>query len=339
MGGAYVANGSGVASVNYNPAALREGGAMEILLPNVNLRVDDHIGLEDLVNDLNDPAVASSPTLAINVLNRLDAGGSFDGVGYAGAAVGVNLAIFSYAVGYSDLIEGSIALTNVDTTPAGVLDPSNNLLSYGALEGQQLVFTGAFDLGGITVGINARQIEATTYTFTQNVFTDPEVSFDALDQGVEADADDTAVDIGVLFDLGPMLRVGAVGRNINEPEFDLAGGGKLVLDSRYRAGAAFKVGGLKVSADMDLTEADMDLTEVESFGGTKYQEFAVGAELKLPVVALRAGLSQNTAESDDPALFHAGLGLNFPVLKIDVGGMIGESGDFYAAGANLTFGF
>jgi hypothetical protein len=104
------------------------------------------------------------------------------------------------------------------------------------------------------------------------------------------------------------------------------------LEARYRAGAAIDLAVFRIVADMDLTE-------VESFGGTKYQEFAVGAELKLPVVALRAGLSQNTAESDDPALFHAGLGLNFPVLKIDVGGMIGESGDFYAAGANLTFGF
>lgn len=328
MGGAYVANGSGAASVNYNPAALLSGGRIEIVVPNLNVRVDDHGGLVDVVDQIGnlDAGIPAEAAQIAGLLTGID-GDAVDLVGYATATLGMNFPGIGVAFGYSDLIDASVQAIVGSTNIAA---PAATLF-YGALEGQQVVITAAKDFGGVKIGANLRQVESTTYFNVEDLLTAPDIDLDAVTEGVEVEDDFTAIDVGILVSLTPLLEVGLVGRNVNEPEFDTFISTEQI-EARYRAGAALDLAALRIVADMDLTE-------VESFSGTKYQEVAVGAEFKLPVLALRAGISQNSAESGDPTLLHAGVGLGFPVLKIDIGGMMGDSGDFYAAGANLTLEF
>ncbi|MDF1536323.1 MAG: hypothetical protein P1S46_07460, partial [bacterium] len=81
-----------------------------------------------------------------------------------------------------------------------------------------------------------------------------------------------------------------------------------------------------VAADLDVTEND------ES--GTKYQEWALGAEFDIWAIALRAGMSNNSGISGAPTLLHFGLGIGF----LDLGFAYAEKGDYYIAGANLGLG-
>ena len=83
-----------------------------------------------------------------------------------------------------------------------------------------------------------------------------------------------------------------------------------------------------------MLAADFDLTEDDQ-GGSKYQEWAIGAEFDIWAVALRAGISNNSALSGAPTLTHLGLGLGF----MDPGFAYAEKGDYYMAGFNLGLSF
>ncbi|TNF50894.1 hypothetical protein EP232_00060 [bacterium] len=325
MGGAYVAAGSGVASVNFNPALIRQSKKVEIVLPNLNLRFDDHAGLVDAIDAFNS---TTNPLEQAAILNQISAAPGVDATAYAGIGVGFNLLGLGLAVTYADEINFS---TDVDNF---TLLPPDADVEYRGLEQQQWILTAGYDFGGLTLGGNVRLIDGTGLINTVAISDNPDIDLDTLRDGLEVSPDgtQTAFDLGIVFNLSSVFEIGVVGRNLNEPEFTFSTE-TLKLDARYRAGLALNFPVVKISADYDLNKA-------ETFGGNEYQEWALGTEIGLgSVFALRLGLSENTAISSDPIIYHAGLGLGVPFFRFDLAGMYGGDGDFLGAGANLSFKF
>lgn len=320
MGGAFVAAGEGIGAVQYNPALLGKDSTVGVVIPEVVARIEDHVGLEDLINDLNDLGPAN--TAVIPILNRLDEGGAVDV--QASGSIGAGFGVFGIAAGltYSQLIYGTAFPSDISTQLADLANPNLNQLQYGAIEAKQIIISGAKSFGNITVGGNLRNIDATSYEDSMWLFDDPGTGIGDITDNKVSDDSATAIDIGAVVELTPMLNVGIVGKDVNSPDLGL-----LELDPRYRVGAALSLPMVTVAADYDLTEDDA--------GGTKYQDWALGAEFDAWAIALRAGLSNNSGLSGAPTLIHFGLGLGF----LDLGAAYAEGGDYYMAGLNLELGF
>lgn len=321
MGGAFVAAGEGIGAVQYNPALLGKDSTVGIVLPEVVARIEDHIGLEDLINDLNDLGPAN--TSVIPILAGLRDGGALDI--QASGSVGAGFGLFGISAGvtYSQLIYGTVFPSDINTNPVDIINNQTvNQLQYGAVEAKQIILSGAKSFGNIIVGANMRNIDATSYEDSQWLFDDPGTGIGDVTDNKVSDETAMAIDVGAVMELTPLLDVGIVAKDINGPELGL-----LELDPRYRIGAALHLPMITVAADYDITEDDA--------GGTKYQDWAIGAEFDVWAIALRAGMSQNSGLGGAPALIHLGVGLGF----LDIGAAYADDGDYYMAGVNLSLGF
>ena len=172
-----------------------------------------------------------------------------------------------------------------------------------------------------------RTINATTYTDSESLFSDPDIGLGDVTDGIESDESVVAWDVGAVMGLTSLMDVGIMARDVGGTDL-----GVVEFDPRYRVGAAFYLPTLTIAADYDITEIAID-TNVED--GTPYQEWAIGAEFDVWAIALRAGLSNNSSLDGAPTLVHFGLGLGF----MDIGVAYAEEGDYYMAGLNLSLGF
>jgi len=323
MGGAFVAAGEGIGAVNYNPALLAKSSTVGVVIPELVGRFEDHIGMTDLIDDLNNAFDMADTTQMISILDQLDQGGATDLDAYAGIGVGFGIFGISGGVTYADLIYGTVFPDNIYTTQdAGFLDPANNTLEFRGLEARQLILSGAGSFGNLSVGANMRNINATTYIHTESLFSDPDIDLGEVLEGSEADESAIAWDVGAVLGIASMLDVGIVARDVGGTDL-----GVVKFDPRYRVGAAFHLPTITISADFDISEDDT--------AGTSYQEWAVGGEFNVWAIALRAGASKNTGLSGSPTLVHLGLGLGF----LDIGAAYADEGDYYMAGLNLVLGF
>ena len=322
MGGAFVAAGEGIGAVNYNPALLGKGETAGAVIPDLVVRIEDHIGLEDLLDDLDNAFSSGDTTATIAILNRLDDEGVTDLNAYAGAGVGFSILGISAGLTYAGQIYGIAYPDNIDTSLPGLIDPANNTLELRGILAKQIIISGAKSLGNIILGANLRSIDATTYTDSESLFTNPDFGLGDVTDGLEEDETAVAWDVGAVMGLNSMMDVGIVARDLGGTDY-----GVIEFDPRYRIGAAFYLPTLTIAADYDITEDDTS--------GTEYQEWAVGGEFDVWAIALRAGISNNMALSGSPTLLHFGLGLGF----LDIGAAYAEEGDYYMAGANLSVGF
>lgn len=137
------------------------------------------------------------------------------------------------------------------------------------------------------------------------------------------------VDVGVLFRM-KYLQVGLNGRNLNSPTFK----GPTVkgityadetIDPSVVLGTAFiPFETLTIATDIDLlrTSTQSDGYYMQKVGGgIEWDAFRV--------LALRAGISKNLAESDVGLLYHAGLGVNLWALRIDLAAMMSKQTTTY----------
>ncbi len=345
MGGAYVAGGSGVSAVNYNPALLAKGKHLELVLPVATVRVDDHIGIQDKLDSIDallggqDPALwaltATSTDLATldNLIISLDQPGknSVDAEVYGGAAVGLNAFGLMVGVGYSDLIDASV-ITNMDTAnlSASGYVGNNSTLEFKGLDARQIIISAAREFSGFTLGANLRQINGSSYMHTISAFNNSgNIDLDTLKQS-EHDYTATAVDVGFLTSLTPLVDVGVVARDLVAPKAEFFDGSTYEPDTRYRAGVSINLALLHVVGDFDLSTT-------ESFSGAKFREMAIGAELALPVLKLRGGLSKNMALDGAPEVLHLGVGFSLLAVKFDLGGAFDTDNQNLVAGASLSF--
>jgi hypothetical protein len=172
----------------------------------------------------------------------------------------------------------------------------------------------------LAVGGNLKLMVGRVYGTRVSIF-----DGDAEDQIKHADDNfhqsvDVGVDLGVMFRI-PFLQVGLTGRNLNEPSFDGftkngATFDDVTVDRQVTLGVAL------IPWSTFVVEVDADVLEVDSLTpGYHTQNLAAGLEWNpWHFLALRAGLSQNLAESDVGPLVHAGLGFNFWAVRLDLAG-------------------
>ena len=113
------------------------------------------------------------------------------------------------------------------------------------------------------------------------------------------------LDVGVMVGTGA-VRVGLVGRNLREPEFDVSDEAGISLRRRFRAG-------LSVRSSRSLVVAlDVDLDIVVTEAGPR-RNIAVGAEQRLGRLVVRGGGRVNLEDDARPAV--GALGLSLEVMS------------------------
>jgi len=319
MGGAFVAAGEGIGAVQHNPALLGKNTTVGMVFPEIIARVEDHLGLVDIIDDLNNLG-PEDPDASV-ILEKLESGERLNVQGNASAGLGFGFLGLSAGVSYSRHVYGMALPYNIST--ADLTNEDNNRLEMTAMDSSQIILSGATSLGSMVFGANLRQIDATMYSQDQWLFDDPDTGILDFSEGAETDERATAIDAGLFVNLLPMLDFGIAARDLNGPEL-----GEVEFDPRYRAGVALNLPALTVVADLDVNDASLE-------GNTEYREWALGAEVDLAFLAIRAGMSKNTGLSGAPTLFHAGMGFG----PLDIGAAMADGGDYYMAGLNLAVGF
>ena len=103
----------------------------------------------------------------------------------------------------------------------------------------------------------------------------------------------------------------------------------LRLPRTLRAGiAAEPVGLLTVAADYDLRETDTLVP------GGRSRQFSVGAELKLPLFAIRAGTFRDSAAPDPHWAYSAGFGLGLKKLSVNAAVVFSSEGGLSLSSTN-----
>ncbi|MDT8394852.1 MAG: conjugal transfer protein TraF [bacterium] len=317
MGGAFVAAGEGIGAVQHNPALLGEDTTMSVVLPNLTVRIEDHIGMIDLIDDYNNASGATSNQDRIDILSNIS-GESVDIMGNTGIGAGFGAFGLSMGFTYSDMVFGTVYASNITAT----LLTQDATIEFNGIQAKQIILSGAKTLGPVTVGGNLRNIDATVYYYNENIADNPDIGVGDLTKGDESSESAVAMDVGLFMAALPMVDVGIMARDLNSPKL-----GDMEFEPMYRVGAAIKLPTITIAADFDVSENTLE-------GGSDYQEWAIGAEFDLWAIALRAGVSNNSGLSGAPTLTHIGLGLGF----MDLGFAYAEKGDYYIAGLNLGFG-
>jgi hypothetical protein len=113
------------------------------------------------------------------------------------------------------------------------------------------------------------------------------------------------------------LRIGVVGKDLNEPAFDAPGGATYKLNPQVRGGMAVNpYSSLTLTVDGDI------LTNKTLIPGIKSRVVSVGAEQTLfsDMLALRVGALKNTKNDDENITYTAGLGIRIMAFRLDLGG-------------------
>jgi hypothetical protein len=182
-------------------------------------------------------------------------------------------------------------------------------------------------LGDLSVGGAFKIMSGSTYKLEKPVDTE---SGDISDDIEDYEEKDIAfgVDMGLL--LNPMgldsVALGLVVKNINGPEFDFCDGTTLEFKPLARAGFAYNV-----LLDRLTVALDVDLTKNESLI-PGYDEQYVGGGLDFHPFSwfsIRGGMMKNMEESNEGAIYTAGLGLGAKWFQIDVAGQYSEEKGSY----------
>jgi len=285
---------------------------------------------------------------AVADLKKLSAPGTgIVGSGVAGLVVGKG----GWALGIGDLAYAGVYPTVdlVRVLPGG--DPAtgfaNNAsaLSLAGLEAREarLSYATSFFEKALLVGATARYIQGRTYFLRQSVFdtgtTDPAgLARKAFDEN-ERQTDRVTFDAGAMVNILGKVRLGLVSTAITEPEFDVArdparpsligAPASLRLPRTLRAGiAAEPVGFLTVAADYDLRETDTLVP------GGRSRQFSLGAEVKLPLFAIRAGTFRDSAAPDPHWAYCAGFGLGLNKLSVNAAVVFSSEGGLSLSSTN-----
>jgi len=236
----------------------------------------------------------------------------------------------------------SLVSNNLTGAAAVTLVTAETTLAYGH---------SFFDMVGI--GGAVRYIYGNTfvdYTTFYDVDSVRELIKETLEFNNRQDSHDFAVDLGILFRPTDWLRIGVVGRNLNEPDFkvdlpaelrqELSDVGISIdeyqIERQVRAGVAVDpFPWWTIAADVDLTENDNQyLPDFNS------RLLSIGTEARLTyrkvALALRGGAFMNLGSSQNKApTLTAGLGLRFWNFTLDLsGGVSTERDRFESIGTN-----
>lgn len=334
LGGAAVTLTEGAGSAVENPAAA--GDARFAAAASVGAAASES---GDFLSPLkvvtgNDPAALAAGAGNLGDVTRAlrtlaDPGNGVAGHGIAGAVVvSRHWALSLTESGWG----GSFVRADLTHLATGV-DPATSVLynrsagAYRALVVQDLALTRSMTfLDGIfAVGATAHLLRGTTSSKEESAFTTE--AGDALQMarrgmtGVERTSTRFSLDAGALVSYG-IVRVGAVVRGINEPDFPfdesaaapLADrGASVTLGRQARVGASvhLPVVGVTVAADLDLT------TNETMVPGLFSREVGGGVEWKIGPIAIRGGVAMNLESTDRTKRFSGGVGAGIGPVKAD----------------------
>lgn len=261
-------------------------------------------------------------------------------LGKAGIAIGLGDVAFAGVTPNVDLVR---VLPGAD--PSTALADNTSGLSFAGLEAREARFAYAtsFLAKTLLVGGTVRYIRGRTYYVHRSVFGEGDSDPAALarkalrDNAVETSK--VAFDLGAMVNILGKVRAGLVSTAINEPEFRVAtdpsnpslalAPSSLRLPRTLRAGvAAQPIGLLTVAADYDLRETDTLLR------GGRSRQLAFGAELKLPLFALRAGAFRDSSAPDPHWAYSAGLGLGLKALSVNAAVVLSSEGGLSLSSTN-----
>jgi len=175
----------------------------------------------------------------------------------------------------------------------------------------------AFDMpmGELSVGGSVKLMHGTTYTQTMDIDDKDATNEDSLKEN-QQDSDNIGLDLGLLFKPAALssLTVGLVAKNINAPTFDKANGGEVKADLQLRTGLQYSLNDkIEFAGDLDLTSNKTLIKGYDSQmlgGGVNYHPVSW--------FALRGGLMQNLANSNDGVVYTAGIALGLQQFQLDV---------------------
>ena len=244
-----------------------------------------------------------------------------------GFNAGMNLSIPSDTLGVSvfantrAIASGSVNvapsdINNIDGVVSDVLaanpttDPfaGGDLASTLDLTGGAVTEVGvalATKIAGIAIGVTPKTLRIDTITLSESVnATDTDNALDDTGETFE----DVNFDVGVAIDLG-VFKIGAVGKNMIEQEYNLSSGSKVIIEPQLRAGIAFDAGWATLTMDQDLTENKGIISNDIIGDSLNTQYTSLGVEFDLALIQIRAGMrSDNTGNSDD--VVTAGIGIH-----------------------------
>ncbi|MBI4833533.1 MAG: conjugal transfer protein TraF [Planctomycetes bacterium] len=201
--------------------------------------------------------------------------------------------------------------STVSTNSSGVLVSGISVTELGVTYGRKLM-DGKMSLGG-----NLKLLQGET-VYKLYRFDDMEEGSDFLNELTDDNSTKKSttfgLDVGALYKVGEMVKLGLTGRNINGPKFTWDGPGDYKLDPQYRFGASLKVPLLLLSFDYDLNKTKSQVLE-----GYESQMMGLGAEINLiGFLFLRAGMYQNKAISGSGKIYTLGTSINLLLFKLDL---------------------
>lgn len=183
----------------------------------------------------------------------------------------------------------------------------------------------SLDQGELSVGGSLKFMNGTTYTQTLAVDS-KNTNSDTLKEN-KKESSTVGLDVGLLFKPAQLtnLQIGLVAKNLNSPKFDTADGNSIKVEPQLRTGVLYKV-----NEDLDMA-SDLDLIANKTLiNGFDTQMFGGGLDYH-PVswFALRGGLMQNLANSNDGLVYTAGLALGFQKFQLDISGQMSSKKGTY----------
>jgi hypothetical protein len=354
MAGAATAVADDGTAVWTNPAGLARAERLDLELfgGGVATNRNDFTAIVDRLSSLDlDAAKAGDPATIARGLRDLtllaQPGAGVVGSGVAGAVFGKS----GLAVAIGDLaiagVYPTIDLVHIfpGTDPTKSLAFNQTGLFFAGLEAREVrvSYARSFFAKVLLVGGTARYVSGRTYFVREGVFaigdSDPvALAREALKHNAQ-NTSKFAFDLGAMVNILGKARVGLVSTAINEPEFavrqdpsdpTLLGAPKSIrLPRTLRAGLAVQpVGALTIAIDDDLRATD---TLVK---GGKSRQLALGAELKLPLFAVRAGAFRDSSAPDPHWAYSAGLGLGLNLVSLNASVVFSSEGGLSLSSTN-----
>lgn len=333
MGGAGVAITTDAYATYWNPAGLA-------MLKSADIRIQGTAqvtGREDIVNaldDLNDfnpndtsPANVAKAQSIANQVNK--PGATMSALGSGGLYFKGHFGEHAFGFNVSDVATSGAFVSSpvqaIGTTITGQI-------ALRGLEARQAAFSYAYAFADKTfaVGVTSKIIQGAAYN-----------NIAPLQGGLDPNLIDNfgramistsyGIDVGAMYRPSSWLRLGLVGKDLNQPTFDAPGGIQYKMTPQVRGGMA-----VNPWSTMTLT-ADMDITSNQTLvPGLKSQVLSLGMEQTVfsEFLSFRLGTYKNVQDAGSIFTPTTGLGVRIYSFRMDLaGGYDFDKGGAIASGA------